>query len=157
MRWFDGYCDNAFLAKAFLAKHLSVFKGMQVEGDGDEAGQQHKRCQYDLQLERNVTLGEWNKAEKMGNPGESDRKYLVIKVADHKNNRTTGQPHDMVVAMAKQIRSEVVKQYVNKARPVILRQHGGQEEDNFRLPLFPTQPAWRRLHPTTADWPTTGP
>ena len=43
----------------------------------------------------------------------------------------------MIDAMANQIKG-VIQRYINKARPVILRQHGGQEVDNFRLPLFPS-------------------
>ena len=40
------------------------------------------------QLVRNVTKGKWNKARKMGIPGEGDGKYLLIQVADHKNHYT---------------------------------------------------------------------
>ena len=45
----------------------------------------------------------------------------------------------MVVAMANQIKG-VIKQYIKKARPVILRQHG-QDHSDLRLPLFPSSVA----------------
>ena len=51
---------------------------------------------------RNVTLGKWKKVKKMGILRVSDRTYLLLAVADHKNKRKTGRPHDMVIAMADQ-------------------------------------------------------
>ena len=75
------------------------------------------------ELVRNVTLDEWIKLTTMGIPRVSDRTYLLIAVADHKNKRKTGRPHDMVVAMGNQIKG-VIQRYIKKARPVILSHHG---------------------------------
>ena len=55
----------------------------------------------------NLALDKWNKARRMSIRGESDRAYLLIKLANHKNKQKTGQPHDMVVAMANQIKGVI--------------------------------------------------
>ena len=56
-----------------------------------------------------------------------------------RTKRKTGRPHDMVIAMADQIKG-VIQRYIKKARPVILSHHG-QDNSDPKLPLFPSSVA----------------